>query len=466
MPNTTLVWMDDTTEDGDRNNRAVLRQVDGMIDAGEREELLQSLSGWSATETMSCLLSLRTHRAQKMFRWLPDQLSLKVLVELDDDLHAVLFSDASVEKFRKLVAQMSADEAVDTLLELPEDLVEQVIGPREDAGVIRAVLNAREDSVATVMRLGALSVPRDWTIAQLTDDLRARTNEIEKIDMMFVVDAQNHPVGYLRFREVLLARPETSITSLVHEDVVVVSADTDREEVLQMAEARSLHAIGVVDAQGRLVGGVAPTELGEIRRDEAEEDLLKLGGVSPESTQFDGPLEILKRRLPWLIVGLCGASAAAVVVVAYEEALAQAAILASFIPVVMAMAGNAGIQASTVSVQTITSGVNWRGDFGARILRELMGATLNGLFIGSAAAALVMFASLFVAIADPGWLALTSVMALTLVTMLAGTVGAVIPFALKALKLDPAVATGIFITTTNDVFGVLIFFMVASGLYL
>jgi len=233
-----------------------------------------------------------------------------------------------------------------------------------------------------------------------------------------------------------------------------------------MARAKNLHAIGVVDGAGKLVGGISPRELGEITREEAEEDMLRMGSVSPATTQFDSPFTILRRRLPWLLGGLVGAGFAAGVIGSFEDALAQAAVLASFIPVVMATAGNAGIQASTVSVQSLTSGVNWRGDFGGRILRELFGAMLNGLSIGSITALMVLLVSQFIPLHAPVYLALTALFALTLVTSIAGTIDAIIPFVLKALRLDPAVATGIFITTTNDVFGVLIFFLVASTLYL
>lgn len=448
-----------------RHNKDMLRTIGALLDSGDRKGLLAAVEGWTTSDLLQCLLSLRTERARVLFRWLPDRMGLKVLVELDDDLHTVLFSDASREKFHQLVSKMPLDEAVDTLLRLPARFVEELISDRHDRDEIRSVLAARADSVATVMRLGVLAVPGDWSVGKLAEMIRARSSEIARIDMMFVTDAHHRPLGRLRFRDVLLAPEDMLVGDLASEDLVLVSAETDREIVLQLAEAQEVGTIAVVDALGRLVGGISPRELADIRRDEAEEDMLKLGGVSPASTQFDGPLTILRRRLPWLLGGLGGAAFAAVVIGAYEEALAQAAVLASFIPVVMATAGNAGIQASTVSVQAITSGVEWRGDFGARVLRELSGALLNGVSVGSVTGVLVLVASQFMAIEAPQYLALTALVALTLVTMLAGTIGAVIPFALRAIKLDPAVATGIFITTTNDVFGVLTFFLVARVLY-
>jgi len=462
----SLIWHNDHTEGGKLANRKLLKQLDFWLTTGDKVALLKALKNWPTADTLAALTRLRPARARVMFDWIPDALGLKVMAELDPNLRAVLFSETSLTTFFNIIAMMDVDEAVDTLLELPRSFAAKLVAAHPKADDIAAVLQARDDSAATVMRLGVLMAPADWTVAQLTIDIRARSQNISKIDMMFVVDANRKPLGFLRFREVLAATDEVILRDILHPELLLVSADWDREDVLSMARAKSLHAIGVIDSTGKLVGGISPRELGEIVREEAEEDMLRMGSVSTATTQFDSPLTILRRRLPWLLGGLGGAGFAAGVIGSFEDALAQAAVLAGFIPVVMATAGNAGIQASTVSVQSLTSGVNWRGDFGGRILRELFGAMLNGLSIGCITALMVLLVSLFIPLHAPVYLAVTALCALTLVTTIAGTIGAIIPFILKSLRLDPAVATGIFITTTNDVFGVLIFFLVASALYL
>lgn len=461
-----LHWQDDSTDAGKAHNGAVLKKLDELIVDNQRDALLEAVANWPEVDTLACLLHLRPARARTMFHWIPDALGLKVMAELDPELRAVLFSEESRTTFSNIIDMMDVDEAVDTLLELPRGFGLSLVKGHPEEDQIREVLNARYFSAATVMRLGVLMAPATWTVGQLTEDIRARSQKLSKIDMMFVVDDNRHPLGFLRFRDVLAAPANTPLNSILNPDLVVVSADVDREDILLQARDKQHHAIGVVDAAGKLVGGISTRELSEILREEAEEDMLRMGSVSPATTQFDGPFTILRRRLPWLLGGLGGAGFAAGVIGSFEDALAQAAVLASFIPVVMATAGNAGIQASTVSVQSLTSGVNWRGDFGGRILRELTGAALNGLSIGAITALMVLIVSLFIPLHAPTYLALTALCALTLVTTIAGTVGALIPFVLKSLKLDPAVATGIFITTTNDVFGVLIFFLVASALYL
>ena len=181
---------------------------------------------------------------------------------------------------------------------------------------------------------------------------------------------------------------------------------------------------------------------------------------------MDGPLKIVPRRLPWLTAGLIGSSIAALVVGAYEEALAQAAILASLIPIVMSLAGNAGIQASTITVQALASNALWVGDIWGRVVRELLGALLNGTIVGLIISAGIMLLSNFVAIDRPALLGLTALLSLIVVTVQASVVGSLVPLALKRLRLDPAVATGVFITTSNDVVGVLIFFIIATSIYI
>lgn len=221
-----------------------------------------------------------------------------------------------------------------------------------------------------------------------------------------------------------------------------VAADADREYALKLATVQPLP---IVDKAGRLVGQITDEELRAIERAEADEDGKLLAGIDPTATPMDGPLRIVPRRLPWLAVGLVGAGTAA-------------AILASLIPIVMSLAGNAGIQAATVTVQAQTANSFWIGDLGGRILREVRGALLNGALVGLLVAGVVVLIGPLAEIERAPALGLTAALTLTMVTLQAATIGSLVPVALDRLGFDPAVATGVFITTSNDVVGVLIFF--------
>lgn len=461
-----LIWAAGTTAEADRANGRVVQALETWIKAGKRKAVLAVLQGWTPADVLGAMLRMRPKRARRLFEWLPEDASLRVLVDIDPDLRGVLYDAATRDKFRRFVSKISRDHAIDVLEVLPPETIEDLISARTDADQIRAVLLADDDSAAAHMRHSMLTASLGWRIGDVLADLQQRSAEIERLDMIFVVDSDGQLAGYLRVRDLLLNPADTLVADILHPDPVTIREEDDQEHALRLAEERDAAIIAVIDAEGRLMGGIARPELAEIAQEEAEEDMLKLGGVSPETTQFDGPLQIVKRRLPWLLGGLFGGSVAAAAIVSYEDALAETALLASFIPVVLATAGNAGIQASTVSVQILTSGAEWRGDLWSRVTRELIGALLNGLAVGLAVACLVMLADLFLTIDRPIWLALTSIVALTIVTVIAAAVGSLVPFALRAMSLDPAAATGIFITTSNDVFGVLAFFTVAQWLYL
>jgi magnesium transporter len=224
--------------------------------------------------------------------------------------------------------------------------------------------------------------------------------------------------------------------------------------------------VPVVDAEGRLLGRITPDELQRVVRDEAEEDIRLMSGVSPEARPDDPVLDIVKNRLPWLLAGLMGALVSGSVINAYEEQIASAAILASFIPIVMSMAGNAGIQAATVAIQGLASGTIWIGDLPWRLGKEMLGALFNGLVAALILGGIVLVVGPLVGIPDPLRLALTAGVALTGVTLLAVAMGAAVPLILHHFRIDPAMATGIFITTGNDIIAVVVFFLVATLLYL
>ncbi len=461
-----LNWQSEDSDAARRANAVTVGILEGLVRAQDRDGVVRALKGWSPSELMSAMLQMRTKRARRLFEWLPDDIGMPVLVQIDPELRGVLYAAASHSKFHKLVARLPRDKALELLEALPEDVAHEIASSRSDAAKVRRALAAFEDSAEAEMRHGVLKTPETSAVGDVLAHLRAQAEDIARVDMVFVIDAGGRPVGYLRPRDLLLNDEAAPVAGLMHPDPVLVSAAMDREEVLALAEARDARMVGVVDDQGRLIGGIAPPELAEILRAETTEDLLKLGGVSPETSQFDGPVQIVRRRLPWLLGGLVGAAIAAIGIAGFEDALAESAILASFIPVVLATAGNVGIQASTVSVQILTSGAEWRGDVFARFRRELGGSVLNGVVVGLAVAGLVALATLVMEIRAPGLLALTSVVAMTVVTVLAAATGTLVPFALRSLGLDPAAATGIFITTSNDVFGVLAFFAIAEVIYL
>jgi magnesium transporter len=426
----------------------------------------KALSELSSAEAGRLILRLRPRLARAVLRELPDAPSLAVLAEIDPAIGALLLDDDARARLAALVARLPLEEAADFLADAPASLIEPAVAAHPEAARLRAALGHRADTAGAVMRRRFVAVPADWTLGAVIEDIRRNSERIDKVYAVYVIDADGRLTGYLKLRDLLLLPPESLVAEVMRPDPVAVGADDDREAAIRLAAREHLPVLPVVDAERRILGMMTAEELLEIGRREAEEDMKIMAGLDPEATAADGPLTILRRRLPWLAGGLIGAGTAAVVVGAYEDALTEAAILASLIPIVMSLAGNAGIQASTVTVQAMTAGTLWIGDLAGRVLREFGGALLNGSAVGAITAAAILLLGPLAEIERSPALALTAFLTLVIVTVQASVVGGLIPIALERLKFDPAVATGVFITTSNDVVGVLIFFLIATTLYL
>jgi len=445
---------------------AALAEIAERLRQGSKSEVHQIAASLDPVEAAQLILRLRPKAARRLMSALDDVPGLTVLDALAPEVAGQLLGDEQAERLAKLVAKMPPEDAADMLADAPPRLVEATLEVLGRPAELVEAISHREDTAGAFMRRRLVAVPVDWTIGQVIDEIRANSSRIDRIYAVYVTDDQRRLLGFLKIRDLLLNPADCPVRDVLRSDVVVVTADTDRLEAARIAKKRHLPVLPVVDREGRLVGRVTARELRAIDEAEAGEDLKLMSGVAPDSNIADGPLRIVPRRLPWLSAGLIGAGIAAFVVGSYEEALVQAAILASLIPIVMSLAGNAGIQAATVTVQAQASGAFWAGDVWGRLLREIGGGLLNGGIVGLLVGAAILAIGPFVPIADSPLLALTALATLMLVTVQASAVGSMVPVLLDRLGFDPAVATGVFITTSNDVVGVLIFFVMASAIYL
>ncbi len=425
-----------------------------------------AVAALSPADAARLILSLKPKAARALLREMPDALSLALYAEFDPAVRDLLTDAAARDRLGRIVARLPVEEAADLLASAHSDLVAVALADHPQADAVRSAIAHREGSAGAAMRHRFVAAPASWSLADVIADIRENADRIDKLYAVYVLDDDRRLTGYLKLRDLLLLPPETLVGDVMRPDPIAVSADADRGEAVRLAAREQLRVVPVIDAERRVLGVVTAEELIEIGRREAEEDMKIMAGLDPEATAADGPLTILRRRLPWLAGGLFGAGTAALVVGAYEDALTEAAILASLIPIVMSLAGNAGIQASTVTVQAMSSGALWIGDITGRVLRELGGALLNGSIVGLITALAILALGGVADFDRPPALALTAFLTLVLVTVQASVVGGLIPLALDRLKFDPAVATGVFITTSNDVVGVLIFFLIATTIYL
>lgn len=460
---TTLTWKRAAAGEPAADNGATIKAISTRIKAGERAEVIALLAAWNPEDVIELLVHLPLKRARKLFDWLPAGPSEKVLAELRPEFRAIIIEEETIERLRELLEHLPAEAAAETLSALPDDVRRKLLRQLSTASEIAEFA---QHSAGRVMTRRLLALTPEATAGEAIEAIREHADLIRKLDEVYVIDPDRRLIGSLSAKRLLFVPAETPLGEIMQRDVVAVSAELDQEEVSRIAARKDLRSVPVVDAAGKLLGQITVEQLKRISSEEAAEDLMQMSAVSADARPTDPIRRIVTGRLPWLLAGLIGATIAAIVVGSYEEQLAQAAILAAFIPVVMSLAGNSGLQASAVTVQALASGAGWASDVGWRFFRELGGAMINGTVAGIILAVLIGLASLVVEIDEPLSLALATSLALLIVTSIAALVGAFVPIALNRIGINPAIACGVFITTSNDVLGVLVFFTMAKLFYL
>ena len=461
-----VTWTREPAQEPLEANDSALTTVREMIKAGDRNQVVELLKRWDPVDVMQLITRLRLKHARKLFQWLPANPSIKVIAELRPEFRSILMEESTLDQFRDILAGLDPEDATEILNEFPDDVADELIARLPDVEEIATRASYADDTAGRVMARKFVALPETYTAGEAVTQMRAEADRIRKVFTIYVTDENGKLTGTVEVGKLLLAPTDTPLSSIMNRDLIAVSADTDQEEVLRLARKRDMRTVPVIDAEGHLIGRVTPKQLTRIASDEANEDMLLMSGVSSEARSDDTVFRIVKGRLPWLLAGLVGASVAATVVGSYEDQLAEAAILAAFIPVTMSMAGNAGLQASAVAVQGLATGALWSGDIFFRLMKELFAALFNGAIAGTILGALVLIASFAVPLEEPLQLALATSLSLLCVTTLAAMVGATVPIILDKIGIDPAMAIGVFITSSNDVLGVLIFFLMATTFYL
>jgi len=461
-----VTWTRETSQEPLEANDDALKSVRDMIKDGKRNQIVELLKRWDPIDVMQLLTRLRLKQARKLFQWLPANPSIKVVAELRPEFRSILMEESTLDQFRDILAGLDPEDAIEILNEFPDDVADELIARLPDVEDIATRGTYADDTAGRVMARKFVALREDCTAGEAVEQMRDEADRIRRIFTVYVTDASGRLTGTVEVGKLLLAQDDVLLKEIMNRDVIAVSTDTDQEEVLRLARKRDMRTVPVVSGEGHLIGRITPKQLTRIAADEANEDMLLMSGVSGEARSDDTVFRIVRGRLPWLLAGLVGASVAATVVGSYEDQLAEAAILAAFIPVTMSMAGNAGLQASAVAVQGIATGALWSGDIVFRLLKEFFAALINGAVAGTLLGLLVLVASFIVPLEAPERLALATSLSLLCVTTLAAMVGATVPIVLDRIGIDPAMAIGVFITSSNDVLGVLIFFLMATSFYM
>lgn len=443
-----------------------VEDIAALIESGRRGMVLNLLTDVYPADIASMLHHLPADEARTLFDWLPKDVAGEVVPELDDEYRSSLLQVLPSHRIGEVLDEMESDDAADVLADLPADIVEDVLYRLEDAAEVQGLLEYPEDTAGGIMGTDFVAVPGSMTVGEVTEEVRRNVETVEPIFAVYVVDDEQHLLGIVPLKRLLLSRANVRVSTILETDIISVTPEVDQEQVARLIERYDLVAIPVVDSENRLVGRITVDDVIDVIREEAEEDLQRMSGVSNEE-MTSSVLKTSRGRLVWLFVGLAGAFLSALVIHSFTGQLEKAVVLAMFIPIVMSMGGNAGIQSSAIAVQGLASGDIWATDLVRRLGKELAVALINGLILALAITGLVMGVSFAGLLSEEHVmrLSLTVSLALLTVIIIAGTVGATIPLVLDRFGIDPAMATGPFITTSNDLLGLFVYFMIASQIY-
>jgi magnesium transporter len=376
------------------------------------------------------------------------KLAMEAVSELGPEMAAQLLSDRPAEEIAKLIQEIASDDAAALVDYLPEELssaVLELMRPKE-SGQVENLLEYPEKTAGRIMNPNVFALSEDLTVGESIIELQS-SRDVEMVFYLYVVDVRRHLVGVTSLRRLLLVAPETPLKRIMTPDVISVRVDTDQEEAARMVASYNLLAIPVVDEENKLVGVVTVDDVIDVIKDEATEDIYRLAGVTADERVFTPPAESLSKRLPWLGVNMITAFVAASVVSLFEHTIDQVVALAVFMPIVAGMGGNAGTQTLTVIVRGIALGELTWGNTRKALIKEAIVGLGNGLALGTVGALVV-----FLMKGNP---VLGGVLGLAMVInmFIAATAGTLIPLGLRALKVDPALASSVFITTFTDVAG-------------
>jgi len=425
-----------------------------------RERLeVQGLLARHPAEVAEILSALREDEALELLRRLYlRRAAAAPLGEMAPEEAARLLAELNRDEAVQILSRMDPDDAVDLLAELPEETVQDILRRLEEreAKELSELLSYPPDTAGGLMSPEVVALPGDMSCQEAIETLRRVGEEMETVYYAYVVDEDRRLIGVLSLRDLVFAQPEAPIREVMHTDIVALPKDMDVEEVAHTFDKYNFLALPVVDEHGRLLGIVTVDDVIDVIRAEDTEDMYKLAGA-PLEERVDTPWHrSLRLRLPWLYFNLLTAFLAASVVGAFESVIAKVAALAIFMPVIAGQGGNAGIQAVTIVTRGIALGEVPKGK-GWRLLgKELLLGFFHGLFIGATVGAIAyVWKGSF-------YLGLVAFLAMLFNLVAAGASGAVIPLTLRALRLDPALASSIFLTTVTDTLG--FFFLLGLGM--
>jgi len=443
--------------------REFLENLREGISSGDKDVLAEMVNELHAADIAEILDELDLEEAISLYRILPGEKVSDVLVHLEEDVRDRFLESLTAKQIaEKLIGNLESDDAADVLGGLPEEKMEEVISlirDLEQAKDIVDLLNYEEGTAGALMAKELIKVNENWTVTQCVTEIRRQAEYVDQVYTTYVVDDNNKLLGRISVKALLLSPDTRKISEMYASDIKLVKTSTSEEDVANMTQKYDLVVLPVVDELGRLVGRITVDDVVDVMIEEAERDYQMASGISEDVESTDSIWMLTRARMPWLLIGLMGGVFGAQVIERFEPALAKYAELAFFIPLIAAMGGNVGVQSSAIIVQGLANKSLGVESMFTKLKREFGVALLNGLILGLLILGYVLISN------QSRELAFTVSISLVAVIIVAALFGTFVPLVLNRYKIDPALATGPFITTINDILGLLIYFLIGLSIY-
>ena len=437
----------------------LIEKVEILVEDQQDSNLKTLLNEFHYADIAEILDELELEDAIYVIKLLDSETTSDILTELDEDIREKVLQNLSAKEIAEELEELDTDDAADIIAELPEERQEAVISQIEDEehkAEIQELLAYDEDTAGGLMAKELVKVYETWTVAGCLRRIRGQAKEVTRVHSIYVVDKTEKLIGRLSLKDLIVAKSEQKIADIAKDNVDYVNVKDDAEDVAKVMAKYDLEAIPVVDDNQTLLGRITIDDIVDVLKEEADKDYQLAAGITQDVDSDDSILELTRARLPWLFLGLIGGIGAFIIMEGFQEAFKDGAfVLFFFTPLIAAMAGNVGVQSSAIIVQGLAND-DIRGSINSRLLKEMLLATLNGIILAA-------FLFLFIwATKQELNTAFAISVSLVAVIIVAGLIGTFVPLFLDKRGIDPAIATGPFITTSNDILGILLYFWIAK----
>ena len=441
-------------------NRQFLSELSDFISNNSDKKTQSLICDLHIADIAEIIEELSIEQATYLFQLIDEERSAQILIEIEDETREHILSTLSSKEIaNKVIENLESDDATDVLSELPKEQKEEILSLIEDddhASDIEDLLNYPEDTAGGLMAKELIKVNENWTTIRCLKEMRKQSSEIKEVHTIYVVDNHEKLVGTLSLKRLLLTETRILINEIANYDIVSVIATEDDDEVANIMNKYDLIVMPVIDETGVLLGRITIDDVMDVVKEEAEKDYQMASGITEDVESSDSVWQLTRARLPWLLIGLVGGLLGAKVIGIFE--IDKNIELAFFIPLIAAMGGNVGVQSAAIVVQGLANESIKINTTLSKLVKELGVALLNGIICST-----IIFGATF-ALNYPIDLSLTVSLSLFSVIVFAALFGTFVPLTLDKYKIDPALATGPFITTVNDILGLVIYFLIGQSI--